>query len=496
MIPDDLAQKILRLHFVEAWTVGTIAEHVGVHHSTVRRVLESQGIQARQDARPSISDPFLPFMQETLKEWPDLPASRLYAMAVERGYTGKPAHFRRIVARHRPRKSAEAFLRLSTLRGEQAQVDWAHCGKLTVGRAVRPLSAFVMVLSWSRATFVRFYLDQRLGSFLDGHQAAFEALGGVPRTLLYDNLKSVVAERRADAIRFNSTLLAFAGHYRYEPRPAAPYRGNEKGRVERRIRDLRESFLVARTIRHLDELNEQVQGWCKQTVSARAHPDDATLTVHSAWEEERATLRALPADRFPVHDRVEVQVGRTPYVRFEGNDYSVPHDRVRRALSVLATPSRIRILDGAEEVAGHVRCFDRGAQVEDPEHMRALVEWKRMARATRGQDRLRFAVPSSPTLLQGAASRGHNLGAAVAGLLRLVDTWGAARVEEAVQVALAADRLHVAAVRQVVEQRAQDEGKPPPVAVSLPDDPRLRDLHVQPHNLVDYDALGGSRDED
>jgi transposase len=88
--------------------------------------------------------------------------------------------------------------------------------------------AFVMVLSYSRQIFLRFFLDARMENFLRGHVATFEAWQGIPRVLLYDNLKSAVLERRGDAIRFHPTLLGFAGHYRYEPRPVAVARGNEK----------------------------------------------------------------------------------------------------------------------------------------------------------------------------------------------------------------------------------------------------------------------------
>jgi len=92
----------------------------------------------------------------------------------------------------------------------------------------RPLMAFVMVLSWSRQIFLRFYLNQRMASFLRGHVAAFNAWGALPRVLLYDNLKSAVLERRDDAIRFHPTLLALSAHYHFEPRPVAIARGNEK----------------------------------------------------------------------------------------------------------------------------------------------------------------------------------------------------------------------------------------------------------------------------
>jgi transposase len=119
-------------------------------------------------------------------------------------------------------------LRLRTLPAEQAQVDWAHFGTMTIGRAARQLMAFVMVLSWSRMIFLRFYLNATMPSFLHGHAAAFDFWTGIPRVLLYDNLKSAVLERKGDAIRFHPTLLELSAHYRYEPRPVAVARGNEK----------------------------------------------------------------------------------------------------------------------------------------------------------------------------------------------------------------------------------------------------------------------------
>ena len=183
-------------------------------------------------------------------------------------------------------------------------------------------------------------------------------------------------------------------------------------------------------------------------------------------------------------------VDNRTYVRFDRNDYSVPHDRVRRTLVVLATPEVVRVLDGDEEVARHSRCFDKRATIERPEHIAALTAWKRKARASRGLDRLRQVAPSSVELLEGAAKRGHNLGAATAALGRLLDTWGPEALESALRAAIEADALHTAAVRQILDQRAQAAGTPPPLAVTLPDDPKVRDLHVVPHDLSSYDDLG------
>src|ERR1700686_2228985 len=231
--PPDIEAQILRYYHAEKWTMGTIARQLHVHYSVVERVLAQAGLPRIVTApRRSLVDAYLPFISQTLETFPTLTASRLYGMVCERGYSGRPDHFRHLIARHRPRPKAEAYLRLRSLPGEQAQVDWGHFGPLEIGRARRPLMAFVMVLSHSRQIFLRFFPDARMESFLRGHAAAFDAWGGVPRVLLYDNLKSVVLERRGDAIRFHPTLIAFAAHYRYDPRPVAVARGNEKGRVE------------------------------------------------------------------------------------------------------------------------------------------------------------------------------------------------------------------------------------------------------------------------
>lgn len=116
-------------------------------------------------------------------------------MVRERGYPGRPSHFRAIIAKVRPQKPTEAYLRLRCTSGDQGQVDWGHFGRIPIGRALRPLMAFVLVLSYSRAIFLRFFPSQHMSFFMQGHQEAFERFAGCPRNLLYDNLKSVVISR-------------------------------------------------------------------------------------------------------------------------------------------------------------------------------------------------------------------------------------------------------------------------------------------------------------
>jgi hypothetical protein len=367
---------------------------------------------------------------------------------------------------------------------------------MTIGRAQRPLMAFVAVLSYSRQIFLRFFLDARMENFLRGHLGAFAAWNGVPRVILYDNLKSAVLERHGDAIRFHPTLLDFAGHYRTEPRPVAVARGNEKGRVERAIRFVRDNFFAAREYADLDDLNAQADAWCRGPAADRRCPQQESGTVREVFAKEVAHLLRLPDNPYPVVERVAVAVGKTPYVRFDKNDYSVPHTQVRRTLTVLAEPDRVRVVDGQQVLASHCRSYGKGEQIEDPAHIRALVEHKRDARHFRATDRLTAAVPAAQALLVRAAERGGNLGTITAALMRLLRDYGAAELEDAVTEALGRDVPHPNAVRLVLERRRDERRQPPPVAMILSAHVRDRDAAVRPHALDTYDRLKETSHED
>jgi transposase len=495
--PPDIEAQILRYYHVEKWTIGTIAAQLHIHHDVVQRVLAQAGLpRIGPPPRPSKIDAYLPFITQTLEKFPRLTASRLYAMVRERGYPGRPDHFRHLIARHRPSPKAEAYLRLRTLPGEQAQIDWGHFGHLEIGRARRPLMAFVMVLSFSRQIFLRFFLDARMENFLRGHVAAFTAWGGVPRVLLYDNLKSAVLERRGDAIRFHPTLLGFAGAYRYEPRPVAVARGNQKGRVERAIRYVRDAFFAARGFTGLDDLNAQAAAWCIGIAADRRCPEDPARTVGDVFAEEKSRLLALPDNPPSLLEQVAVSVGKTPYVRFDLNDYSVPHTHVRRILTVLADADEVRIADGAQVVACHPRSYDKGEQIEEPNHIQALIEDKHAAHQHSANDRLAQAAPASQALLNRAAERGGNLGAITAALMRLLERYGAAAVQDAILEALVHDVPHPNAVRLALERQREQLGAAPPTALVLPAHVRDRDAPIRPHALETYDQLKDTNNAD
>jgi transposase len=493
VISAELRAKIRRLYFGEHWKIGTIARELGVGHETVERAIESERFGPRCASRPvvaSILDPYKPLLLEALTQYPRLRATRLWQMAKQRGYAGSEVVVRRWARTVRPAPRGEAYFRLSTLPGEQAQVDWGHFGRVSIGRAQRPLVCFVLVLSYSRAMYARFALDQSMESLLRGHVLAFEALGGAPRTILYDNMKSVVLEREGEHVRYHPRLLELAGHYHFAPRPCAPYRATEKGKVERAIQYLRHSFFEARRFSSVEDLNSQLSAWIDEVAHVRFAPGDPDRhTVTERLALEASALLALPAHRFETDLVAPTASGKQPYVRFDTNDYSIPHALVCKPLTLVVAEHELRVLDGALEVARHRRSYDRRAVVEDPAHLHELAAQKRHARELRGRDRLRACCPSVDLLLAEIVRRGNVVSSQTQRLLRLLDRFGAAELEAAVAEAIERGAYSAQSVEHICDRRVRARGVPPPIAVQVTD-PRIRDVRVVPHSLGPYDTLG------
>jgi hypothetical protein len=367
-----------------------------------------------------------------------------------------------------------------------------------VGRAKRTLSCFVMTLSYSRALYLEFFFDQTMENFLRGHVNGFAAWGGQPRVILYDNLKSVVLERRGDQIQFHPRLIELSGHYLFSPRPCQVRAANQKGRVERVIRYVRDSFWAGRTFTTLAECNRQAWLWRDQTAHQRRWPGGDHRTVAEAFLEEQSRL--LPSAQHPFStDRiVPVHARKTIYIRFDLNDYSIPPRAVGRPLTLVASDTTVRILDGLTELARHTRSYDRHQLVLDPAHQQAVLELKRKALHSTPGGRLERVVPECRQLLDLAFAYGESAGTQTAQLLRLLEQYGAAALRRAVQEALERNTPRASSVAFLL--RRQPRSTLP--AVDLSRHPHVADLHVRPQDLSTYDELArplvddGAPDED
>ena len=495
MLDAETIARIRRLYYAEHWKIGTIVHQLGVHRDAVIRALERAGMTERRAQRRRQIDPFLPFIRETLERYPTLRSTRLHQMLVERGFEGSAIHLRRLVRGLRP-TTREAFLVLRSIPGERGEVDWADFGKVTLGRAERRLSAFVMTLAHSRALYVEFFLDQKLENFLCGHVRGFHHFGGVPRTIATDNLRSVVLERRGDVFRLHDRYLELAGYYHFQPSPCRPARGNEKGRVERSIRFVRESFFAGRSFVSIVELNRSVLRWITETTMPRPWPDENRRSVGEVFElDEQPRLLRLPEHPFEVSERVVVRSGKTIYVRFDRNDYSIPHAAIAKDLTLLATDTGVRILEGTVEIARHRRSFDAGDRVTDPAHPAALLAWKRNAAATAARSPLLVAVPEAAAFLDAAMLRGATAAGVERHLSRLLPLYGATLVRDALREALTRGTPTLESVEYLIERARRAARRSAPMPIDLTDRPDLAALHVEPHPLEDYDQLSDTHDD-
>ena len=268
----DLAQQGL--------TISEIARRTGHDRKTVRAQLREAGPPryGPRPPRPTKLAPYVAYLQQRLQAgvWNCMTLLRELR---GQGYLGGITRLRQFVQPLRLQPREVATCRFETAPGEQAQVDWASFGRFQGQR----LSAFVMTLGYSRMKYVEFTLSQDLETFLTGHLHAFTAFGGVPQTLLYDNLKSVVLHRDAAGIRFHPRFLDFAAVFGVIPRLCQPGRPQTKGKVENTVGYVKGSFWPGRTFTDLADLNSQAREWCATVANALPH----------------ATTRAIPLARLP-----------------------------------------------------------------------------------------------------------------------------------------------------------------------------------------------------
>ncbi len=484
MISSETRAQIRRYFYAEHWKIGTIAAELGLHADTVRTAIEAERFRGTQPIRASIVDPWLGFISQTLDQHPRLRATRLYQMVRDRGYNGSVVQLRRAVARLRP-KVREAFLRLQMFPGEQAQADWAHFGHVMVGRARRALSCFVMTLSYSRALYLEFFFDQTTENFLRGHVHAFQAWNGQPRVILYDNLKSAVLERRGNQVLFNPRLLELSAHYHFAARPCQVRAGNQKGRVERAIRYVRDSFWAGRTFTTLAECNRQALVWRDEVAHQRRWPGEDGRTVQQAFAEEQPRLLPPPLHPFSADHIQTVSSRKTIYVRFDLNDYSIPPEAIGRPLTLVASDTTVRILDGAVEIARHQRSWDRAQMVLDPAHQEAVLKLKRKAFHSTPAGRLEQAVPESRTLIDLAFAQGESAGTQTAQLLKLLDEHGSVALRRAIVEALERNTPRASSVAFLLRRQPRSRR----LAVDLSRHPVAQSVDVRPHDLETYDEL-------
>jgi transposase len=458
-----------RLWEVERLTMRQISAQLGMGRKTVSRIL---GPVAPKPPKPLIIAPYERLIAEWYKSTPSLMAIQVLDRLRGYGYKGGYGAVKQATMTFR-KKRAQAFFELEFLPGEEAQVDWTDW-KL----GPTPVYGFVYVLAWSRYAVIHFYPRHTLEFFLDGHIRAFHEIGGVAHCHRYDNLKSVVI-RRTPEIRFNPQFLDFARHYGFSIHACNVARANEKGRVERLIRDLK-AFLRVTPVASLEELNAKVLSWQKER-NLRVHRTTRRTPAEMLAEEK---LRPLPQIDARPYRRVPAAVSKTAFVEFETNRYSAPTAYAGTAAEVLALPATIEILVQGRRVAAHPRLFTRHGKAESPGHREGLLLRSPRSKFQRIYELMGGLGPEVRSFLESVGAEGEDAVQAAYVLFRLLRDCAKETLLSAVREANALKVYKVKYVHSLLEHAGGTE--PPTVR---PQDERLLEIVYEARRLDDYDDL-------
>lgn len=356
---EALQSQIRHLYEVEGLTKRQIGKKLGICRNRVSRIIHSKHMVS--PPATILMTPYERIIQEWYKEYPFLKASQIYEKLREHDYRGSYGTVCLYTRGYRQKKR-KAYHELEFLPGEEAQVDWME-GRFSFGIVY----GFVFVLSYSRYLYVRFYPGHTLEFFLEGHMEAFREIGGVAHRNRYDNLRSVVIQRRPD-VKLNAQFLDFARHYSFSIYPCNPYRANEKGRVERVIRDIRD-FLRIHTFDSLSELNTKVSLWRTER-NKRVHRSTGKTPLEMLKEEK---LKVLPAIQYQPHRTIHATISRTGFMEFETNRYSLPAEYADMSCELVIYPEQLEIRVKGKKVATHKRSFAKKHKIEHPSHREKLL---------------------------------------------------------------------------------------------------------------------------
>lgn len=311
-------------------SIQAISALTGFDRKTVRKyLLKPAGIPAYhpRPKEPGKLDPFKPYLQERLQAgvWN---GRVLLRELKERAYTGGYTILTDWLRPQRRSASAVAVRRFETPPGEQAQVDWGHLGSIDLDGVERQVWGFAFTLGYSRMMMAEAALDQRLGTLLRMHEEAFRQMGGVPREILYDRMKTVWLETdERGEIVWNPVFLDFSRYWGFTPRLCRPYRAQTKGKVESGVKYVRRNFLCGLQGREpagLEDFNAQLRSWVWKVANQRVH-GTTHVEVMARWDADQFSLQPVAGrPSYPFLDQELRKVARDAFVNWHGSRYSVP----------------------------------------------------------------------------------------------------------------------------------------------------------------------------
>ena len=270
------------------------------------------------------------------------------------------------VRKIKERNQRQAYIRFETVPGLQAQVDWADFQIADLYSALQTtVYLFVMVLGFSRAMYAELVVSCTLQSFMDAHIRAFHYLGGIPLELLYDNMRHVVVGNTFGKPRFNIEFAHFAHHYGFTPIACPPYSPWVKGKVERPVDYIRESFWRGYSFLSLEQTNCDLLGWLSDTANCRVHGTHRQ-PVDLRWQQEKPSLSACPASDYDTSVKAYRKVYKDCMISYNASRYQVPPEVIGKKILLKVKDGVIRFYDDDRLLVTHSEAAQKGSWITDP----------------------------------------------------------------------------------------------------------------------------------
>ncbi|MCX5881272.1 MAG: IS21 family transposase [Deltaproteobacteria bacterium] len=379
----------------QGFSFRTIAHKLGIHRETVKKYLQENrppGELRRENHKESILAPFQQTIEDFLHQ-DNYRSTWLYNQILKMGYSGGYDTVKNFVRSIKSRLQRQAYIRFETIPGFQAQVDWADFQVIQSSALVLTFYLFIMVLGFSRAIYAELLTSCTMQAFMEAHMRAFQYLGGVPMEILYDNMKHVVTDRKQGKANFNIEFSHFAHHYAFKPLASPPYSPWVKGKVERPVDYIRESFWRGYPFHSLETTNSDLLDWLTQTANCRIH-GTYHQGVNIRWDQERPSLNPCPALGYDTSIKVYRKVYKDCMISYNASHYQLPADVVGQKVLLKVKDGSIRFYDDQRLLATYDEAADKGSWVMNVPFTEQLLQSRKQhktnpyvkvkARATRG----------------------------------------------------------------------------------------------------------------
>lgn len=433
-------------------TASQIAQKLQMDSRTVKKWLSVSHYRQRQTITESkLLDPYKDDIVALLERYP-YSATQVFQQIQANGFKGSYSLVKVYVRQIRP-KRPPAYLTLAFAPGDYAQVDWGIYKTIRIGSTRRQLSFFVMVLCHSRMMYVEFVTSQKMDHFLACHQHAFTYFGGVPKFIMVDNLKSAVLKRITGSEPiYNPKYLDFAQHYGFTIKACGVRKGNEKGRVERSVGYVKQNFLAGRELNQFEALQSAIDNWLTTVANCRIHGETRKKPIDQL-SEDRAKMQALPIHPYDIARIETIRANKLFRITFECNRYSVPAEYASTALTLKIYPRYLCIYYKDTLVARHQRCFDRHQDIENPDHPKELLTYRRKARIQKIYQRFIALSPKSQDYYQQLETRRMNPTHHVRKIVGLSEIYGIDAVRRAMDDAFVFNAFSSEYIANLLEQR-------------------------------------------